>query len=195
MITVGLTGGIGSGKSTVADFFAALGVPVYDSDKEARKLMKSSKKVKKAIVELLGEKAYKGKKLNKKYISDKIFNDKKLLEKINAIVHPAVRNHFLAWKEKQEAPYVIQETALIFENKAQDFYDKIILVIASESVRIQRVMGRDEVAKKQVEERLKNQLSDQKKIPLAHYVIDNVALNETKKKVGEVNIALLDYIG
>lgn len=135
---VGLTGGIGSGKTTVAGFFKELGVPVYNSDKEARKLMKNSKKVKKAIIELLGEDAYKGKKLNKTHISDRIFTNEKLLQKLNSIVHPAVRNHFLKWKNRQDAPYVIQETALVFENNSQDFYDKIILVVAPKAFRIQR---------------------------------------------------------
>lgn len=191
---VGLTGGIGSGKTTVAIFFKELGVPVYNSDKEARKLMRTSKKVKKAIIDLLGENAYKGKKLNKTYISDKIFNDEKLLLKLNLIVHPAVRTHFLKWNKKQDTSYVIQETALIFENKSQEFYDKIILVVAPESQRIQRVAERDKVSVKQVKDRLKNQLSDEQKTPLAHYVIENTDLLKTKKKVKEVNAALLEYI-
>ena len=190
---VGLTGGIGSGKTTVAKFFEELGVPVYNSDKKARKLMRTSKKLKKAIIELLGESAYKGKKLNKKYISDKIFNDPKLLEKMNSIVHPAVRNHFLSWKNKQEAPYVIQETALIFENEMQDFYDHIILVIAPENERIYRVTKRDDISVEQVRDRLKNQMKDSEKVKLAHYVIDNTDLIETQKKVKQVNSALLEY--
>lgn len=191
---VGLTGGIGSGKTTVADFFKELGVPVYDSDKEARKLMRTSKKVKNAIIELLGEKAYIGKKLNKTYISDKIFNNKKLLQEINSIVHPAVRTHFLKWKRKQDAPYVIQESALIFENKSQGFYDKIILVVAPESLRKQRVLERDGISENQIENRLKNQLSDNRKKPQAHYVIDNTDLYKTKKNVEEINKVLLEYI-
>jgi dephospho-CoA kinase len=190
---VGLTGGIGSGKTTVAEFFKALGVPVYNSDSKARKLMRKSKKLKKAIIELLGENAYKNKKLNKKYISDKIFKDPKLLEQMNAIVHPAVRNHFLSWKEKQDAPYVIQETAIIFENRTQDFYDQIILVVAPEAERIQRVVDRDGISVQQVRDRLNNQMKDTEKIDLAHYVIDNSSLVKTQKKVIEVNKAILGY--
>lgn len=193
MMIVGLTGGIGSGKTTVANFFKELGVPIYNSDKEARKLMKRSKKVKMAIIELLGENAYKGKKLNKTYISDKIFNNKKLLQELNSIVHPAVRKHFLKWVKKQDFPYVVQETALIFENKSQDFYDKIILVTAPKSQRILRVAERDGISEVQIENRLKNQLADGEKIPLAHYVIENTDLSRTQKKVAEVNKALLDY--
>ncbi len=190
---VGLTGGIGSGKTTVANFFKELGVPVYNSDKEARKLMRTSKKVKNAIIELLGEKAYNGKKLNKTYISEKIFNNEKLLQKLNSIVHPAVRTHFLRWKEKQNALYVIQETALIFENKSESFYDKIILVVAPEYQRVQRVAERDGISIAQIENRLKSQLKDDEKTPLAHYVIENTNLFNTQKKVEEVNKALLEY--
>lgn len=190
---VGLTGGIGSGKTTVANFFKDLGVPVYNSDKEARKLMRKSKKVKKAIIELLGEDAYHGKKLNKTYISNKIFNNVALLQKLNEIVHPAVRGHFLKWSKRQDAPYVIQETALIFENKMQAFYDKIILVVAPKPQRILRVSERDGISKDQVENRLKNQLEDDQKIPLAHYIIDNSNLIKTKKKVAELHGVLLDY--
>lgn len=193
MMIVGLTGGIGSGKTTVANFFKELGVPVYDSDKEARKLMRNSKKVKKAIIELLGKKAYRGKKLNKTYISDKIFNDKKLLQELNSIVHPAVRKHFLKWVKKQNAPYVVQETALIIENNSEEFYDKIVLVIAPKSKRIQRVSKRDDISENQVETRLRNQLNDDQKIPFSHYVIENTNLSKTQKRVEEVNKALLDF--
>ena len=189
---VGLTGGIGSGKTTVAKFFVELGVPVYNSDKEAKKLMKSSKKVKKEIIELLGENAYKGKRLNKIYISDKIFKNKSLLTELNSIVHPAVRKHFLRWTKRQDSPYVIQETAIIFENSGQDFYDKIILVTAPEEERIQRVMARSGISKNAILARLKNQWLDIKKEPLSDYVIVNLKLTKTKIKVEEVHNAILD---
>lgn len=192
MIVVGLTGGIGSGKTTVASFFIELGVPVYNSDKEAKKLMTSSKKVKKAIIELLGKQAYKNKKLNKKYISKRIFNDDSLLIKMNGIVHPAVQKDFLAWARKQKAPYVIQETALIFENTKQDFYDFIILVTAPMKLRLARVMVRDSASKKEVLDRLKNQLDDDDKIPFSDYVIENIKLPNTKLKVEEIHNALLN---
>jgi dephospho-CoA kinase len=193
MIIVGLTGGIGSGKTTVVKFFVELGVPVYNSDKEARKLMKSSKTVKKAIIELLGKNAYNGKKLNKTYISDKIFENEILLNELNGIVHPAVRKHFLRWVKRQKTPYVIQETALIFENSSQDFYDKIILVTAPEVVRIQRVMERSKLKKKLVVARIKNQWLDAKKAPLSDYIINNLELSKTESKVEAVNNDILSY--
>ncbi len=194
MITVGLTGGIGSGKSTVASFFVELGVPVYNSDQEARRLMKTSKKIKKAIKSLLGKNAYNGKKLNKTYISAKIFKDRNLLHELNAIVHPAVKKDFLKWKTKQKAPYVIQETALIFENKSQDLYDQIILVVAPENERLQRIIARDGITTEQVQDRFNNQLSDELKSPLADHIIQNITLSETKKKVQQVNKAILARI-
>ncbi len=192
MITVGLTGGIGSGKSTVAGFFEALGVPVYNSDLEARKLMKTSK-LKKAIKALLGSKAYQRDDLNKPYIAEKIFNDKNLLAKLNGIVHPAVRDHFLEWKNKQDASYVIQESALIFENNSESFYDKIILVTAPISDRLQRIMRRDEINQSQVEDRFKNQLTDEEKLEKADFIINNVLLAETENKVLKLHKVLLDY--
>jgi len=192
MMIVGLTGGIGSGKSTVAQFFESFDVPVYNSDIEAKALMVNSKRIKKSLIDLLGKKAYKGKKLNKKYIADKIFNDQRLLEKINSIVHPAVRKHFLKWSKKQDAPYVIQETALLFENLSAEFYDQIILVTAPENIRVERVVKRDDSTKKEVLSRLEKQLPDAKKIPLADYIIENIKLEETRQKVEQVHQALLD---
>lgn len=192
MKIVGLTGGIGSGKTTVARMFGDLGVPVYDSDKEAKKLMRSSKKLKKAIIELFGAEAYKDKKLNKKYISNKIFNNRDLLEKLNSIVHPAVRKHFLSWAKKQKTVYVIQEAAIIYENGKHGFYDKIILVTAPQSTRIKRVMDRDKVSKQEVVARIKHQWPDEKKIPLSDFIIENLDLEKTRTKVFEVNLALLE---
>lgn len=193
MILIGLTGGIGSGKSTVAKLFKQLGVPVYDSDKEAKKLMQSSKKIKIELIALFGEAAFKDDKLNRTHISNLVFKDKSLLQKLNTIVHPAVRTHFEKWLKKQESPYVIQESAIIFENNTRDNYDKIILVTAPKETRIQRVMDRDGVSRDKVLLRIKNQFSDIEKIKLSDYVIENTTLKETKRKIIVLNNALLDY--
>ncbi len=192
MKIVGLTGGIGSGKTTVAALFGALGVPIYNSDQEAKRLMQTSKELKKGIISLFGKKAYKGKKLNKTYISDKVFSDGDALKKLNEIVHPAVRKHFLAWAEKQKTPYVIQEAAIIFENGRSPFYDRIILVTAPQDVRLERVMERDGTPYEKIMDRIKNQWPDEEKIPLSDFVIENVDLEKTRAKVSEVNRALLD---
>jgi dephospho-CoA kinase len=192
MKIIGLTGGIGSGKSTVADMFSNLGVPVYNSDEEAKKIMVSSEEVKKGIIELFGRTAYLGNKLNKSFISDQVFQNKDLLKKLNAIVHPAVRNHFLSWMKGQDAPYVIQEAAIIFENGKESVYDAIILVVAQQSTRLKRVMTRDKTSKSQVMMRMDNQWPDARKIPLSDFVIENKARSKTLKKVQEIHLALLD---
>jgi len=191
MKLIGLTGGIGSGKSTVARMFKDLGVPVYDSDTEAKLLMVSSKSLRKDIIKLLGEQAYLEEKLNKTFISNQVFNNAGLLHQLNEIVHPAVKNHFFEWSQNQNTEYVIQETALIFENTAQANYDAIILVTAPQAQRIQRVVNRDGVDKEQVLDRMVNQLEDSKKINLADYVIENLDLNITKERVYEIHRKLL----
>ncbi len=192
MVLVGLTGGIGSGKSTVAKYFEKLDVPVYYSDTEAKKLMITSKSLKKSLIKLLGKKAYINDSLNKKYIAKKIFNDAELLNEMNALVHPAVRKHFMKWVADQEASYVIQETALLFENLNPDFYDAIILVTAPEKERVERVMLRDNSTKDAVINRIKMQGKDADKIPFSHYIIENLELKKTEQKVEEVHRALLD---
>ena len=190
---VGLTGGIGSGKSTVAKLFGELGIPVYESDRKAKRLMKSSKKVRKAVIELIGKEAYTDKKLNRTFIAEKIFNNSELLEKLNQIVHPAVRKNFLKWSKKQDSPYVIQENAIIFENGSQDFYDKIILITAPVDIRIKRILNRDNTSKDNILARMNNQWNDSKKAPLADYVIENIDLEKTRAKIEEVHRLLLEY--
>ncbi|MFX0556838.1 dephospho-CoA kinase [Maribacter sp. CXY002] len=193
MMIVGLTGGIGSGKSTVGNMFKKLGVPVYNSDKQAKKLMDSSKKIHNKIIDLLGEQSYVDGKLNRAYIADKVFGNKELLTSLNAIVHPAVRKHFLKWATKQNHPYVIQETALLFENGSRDNYDKVILVTAPIKIRIQRVVERDNSSKNGVLARMKNQLDDDLKIEKSDFVIENIDWEKTSEKVAEINSALLEY--
>ncbi|WP_291965315.1 dephospho-CoA kinase [Maribacter sp.] len=191
MITIGLTGGIGSGKSTVASMFKDLGVPVYDSDQRAKHLMNSSKAIHDQLIELLGEEAFLDGKLNRAFIASKVFNDKNLLAKLNDIVHPVVREDFVAWAKNQNARYVIQETALLFENKSQALYDEVILVTAPKEVRIGRVLARDNTTRAQVEARMDNQLEDKIKLELANFVIENIDLEITKEKVLQVHASIL----
>lgn len=190
---VGLTGGIGSGKSTIGKLLIDLGVPVYNSDREAKRLMNTSKVLRRKIIQLLGAESYTDGMLNRTFVAEKVFNDKTLLHKLNCIVHPAVRKHFLRWSKKQNYPYVVQETALLFENQMQDIYDKIILVTAPKDVRIERIVERDGSSRQQVLERMENQLDDAKKIPFADYRVENIDLQETKAKVKKLNMALLAY--
>lgn len=195
MMIVGLTGGIGSGKSTVANFFKTLGVPVYNSDIEAKKLMQSSEVLRQNISLLFGAASYKQERLNTKHIAKQVFADKSLLEKLNALVHPAVRAHFISWAAQQHYSYVIQESAIVFENKAQGFYDKTILVTTPKEIRIARVTQRDHSTAAQVVARMNNQMSDTQKIPLADYIIENIALENTEKDVLKIHKNILAAVG
>lgn len=192
-MVVGLTGGIGSGKSTVAKMLEELGVPVYNSDIEAKNLMVTSKVLKRKIVALLGEQSYSKNELNREYIASLVFNDRALLQKLNEIVHPAVRKHFIKWSKKQDHPYVVQETALLFENGSNYLYDKTILVTAPKDIRVARIVARDGSTKQQVLQRMQNQLGDEQKLALADFVIENIDLDRTAIKLRELNKALLEY--
>ncbi|PIB39033.1 dephospho-CoA kinase [Maribacter sp. 4G9] len=193
MKIIGLTGGIGSGKTTVARMFEKLGVPVYNSDVEAKKLMHSSKTMKRKLIDLFGELAYLDGKLNRSYIAKSVFKNTNLLKKLNGIVHPAVRKHFKKWCKAQDYPYVIQETALLFENNAQEFYDKVVLVTAPMEYRIDRILNRDQSTREDIVARMRNQLDDAEKLPLADFVIENIDLKKTNEKVVEVHRVLLDF--
>ncbi len=193
MMVVGLTGGIGSGKTTVGKIFLELGVPVYNSDEQAKKLMQSSKKIRKSIIDLLGKDAYLGEKLNRHFVAFKVFNDDNLLRELNSITHPAVRKHFLSWANKQDAPYVIQEAAIIFENSSQERYDKTILITAPLKVRVDRILNRGNASKEDILARMGTQWKDIKKIPLSDFVIENVDLDKTRLKIKKVHKRLLEY--
>lgn len=191
MKIIGLTGGIGSGKSTVANMFKELGVPVYNSDERAKYLMNTSLEIKSQLIKLLGEEAYKGDKLNRSFIAEKVFSNTNLLAELNGIVHPIVRNDFIDWTKKQDYSYVIQETALLFENKVQDLYDSIILVTAPKETRIIRVVDRDKSSREQVIARMNNQLDDEAKLNLSNYVIENIDLERTSSNVLQVHASIL----
>lgn len=187
MILVGLTGGIGSGKTTVAHMFEELGVPVYNSDEKAKYLMVTSKDLKSRIKLLMGEKAYIGEELNREYIAEKVFTQKELLSKLNAIVHPAVRQDFKIWASLQNAPYVIQEAAILFENGAYKNFDRMILVTAPKQLRLERIMLRDKVHENNILARMNYQWNDDKKTPLSHYIIENTDLDETHSEVKKIH--------
>ncbi len=194
MIYVGLTGGIGSGKTTVAGYFKELGVPIYNSDERAKTLMNSSKDLKEAIINLLGTNAYQDEKLNKTYIAKRVFSNKDLLQKLNDIVHPAVRNDFHDWALKQNSPYVIQEAAILFENGSYLNYDKLILVKAPKPIRLQRIVARDSSSLNQITERMDAQWDDERKIPLSDFIIENINLDQTKNQVFKIHKDLLKLI-
>lgn len=195
MIVVGLTGGIGSGKTTVAGFFKTLGIPVYIADDEAKKLMNTAQDLVAGITELFGPEAYKNHKLNRPFIAETIFNDAALLQQMNALVHPKVAEHFKQWANKQIAPYVIKEAAVLFENGSYKSCDFTITVTADEAVRMARVLKRDHTTEKKVKAIMENQWPDDKKIALSDFVIENTDLEATKKQVVEIHQTILKSMG
>jgi dephospho-CoA kinase len=195
MLIVGLTGGIGSGKTTVGKLFAELGVPVYNSDREARRLMEESGKVREAIKALIGERAYCGNSPNRAYIAGKVFGNTDLLDRLNAIVHPAVRANFKNWVVQQQNPYLIQEAAILFENGSYHEFDKIVLVRAPREERIKRIGERDGSSREEIEARMAHQWDDDRKIALADYVIENLDLKNTRFEVEKIHRHLMEISG
>ena len=187
MKIIGLTGGIGSGKTTIANYFEAWGIPFYKADAEAKKLMNASAYIKRELINLFGEKAYVDGELNKTYLSHKIFSNQELLKKMNAVVHPKVAEHFKKWVKQQKAPYVIKEAAVIFENNLQDQYDYIITVVADENERIKRVTARDNSSQDKVKAIINNQWSDQEKIKHSDFVIYNNDREEAKAQAKKIH--------
>lgn len=189
MKLIGLTGGIGSGKSTIARMFEELGVPVYYADQEAKKLMHSSI-IKNKLISLFGKESYENDELNTVYIAKIVFKDKNKLSELNKIVHPEVNKHFKNWIKKQKATYVIQENAIIFESKNQNDFDYIIAVTAPQELKIERVINRDHTSKESVLARMDNQLDDTFKIKNSNYVIHNTDLKESKNQVFKLHEVL-----
>ena len=194
MKIVGLTGGIGSGKTTVAKVFNELGIAVYISDIEAKALMNRSKVIKRKLIALFGEEAYLNNTLNRPFIANKIFNNKSLLDKMNAIVHPKVGQHFNKWVKKQSGSYVLKESAILFESGGDAYCDFTILVTAPEDIRIQRIIKRDDTSKEKVKAIIENQLSDAAKRDKVDFIIENTSLNKMKEQVHQVHRELLKNI-
>ena len=191
MKIVCLTGGIGSGKTTVAKMFSSFGIPIYVADDESKKLLATSKVIREKLIVLLGEEAYMGNKPNKPFIAEKIFNNPFLLNQMNAIVHPKVKQHFNRWLKKQNAPYIIRESAILFESGTDKDCNIILTVTASENSRISRVVKRDSSTEGKVKAIMKNQLNDAKKISRSDYVIFNENIEQTRLQVAEIHHKIL----
>ena len=175
MMVVGLTGGIGSGKSTIAKAFAALGIAVFNSDEQAKALIATDAQVKERIIAAFGEEAYHNGEYNRAYIAQIVFNNSEKLAILNGIVHPALAEYFKRWAKEQTSPYVLKEAAILFESGSYKDCDYIITVTAPEEVRIARVMARDHCTEAQVRARMAQQWSE------------NIDLEKAKKEVKRIN--------
>ena len=187
MMVVGLTGGIGSGKSTIAKAFAALGIAVFNSDEQAKALIATDAQVKERIIAAFGEEAYHNGEYNRAYIAQIVFNNSEKLVILNGIVHPALAEYFKQWAKEQTSPYVLKEAAILFESGSYKDCDYIITVTAPEEVRIARVMARDHCTEAQVRARMAQQWSDAQRIALSNAVIENIDLEKAKKEVKRIN--------
>jgi dephospho-CoA kinase len=173
MLRIGLTGGIGSGKSTVAKVFETLGIPVFYADDAAKKLMNENIELKEKIISAFGEDSYSSNALNRPYISNIVFNNPAKLELLNSIVHPATIADAEQWMQRQTSAYAIKEAALIFESGAEKWLDKVIGVYTPQALRIKRVMQRDGIAETAVLARMNKQMDEDKKMSLCNYIIYN----------------------
>lgn len=191
MKLIGLTGGIGSGKSTVSEIFKTLGIPVYVSDERAKSLMHSDPQLRSRIIALLGAEAYlPSGEINRAWIASRAFKDRSLLQNLNSLVHPAVRQDVIRWKDSDDirsAAYWIKESALLFEENLTEELDAVILVTAPEAIRIERVIRRDHVTEAQVRERMQHQWPDDRKIPLADFILFNDGQRSLIDQVNEID--------
>lgn len=169
----GITGGIGSGKTTAAKFFEELGVPVYNSDTRAKLIQNENSEVKVKIIEAFGDEAYNQSGLNRVYIAKQVFNNNEKLKQLNQIVHPAVFNDFEEWKKQQTSKIIMKEAAILIESGSYKDCNVVISVLMDKEKRIQRIMARDGFTEEQVMERINNQISDEERIQKSDFIIDN----------------------
>lgn len=196
MLRIGLTGGIGSGKTTVAGIFKLVGVPVYDADQRAKELMDQDMGLKNKVKSLFGQQAYLNDSgLNRSFIAEKVFGNDALLDKLNSIVHPAVRDDFRHWSDLKsagltEAPYLLYEAALIVETGFQQQLDGLITVFAPQEERIKRVMQRDGSTREEVTTRISHQTSDQEKMKVTDFLVINDGKHLLVPQVMEMDLQI-----
>jgi len=196
MKIIGLTGGIGSGKSTVADLFEIIGIPVYNSDLEAKKIMQSNPDVIQEIISLLGTESYLNKTLNRKYIAEIVFNNKKILQALNSIVHPRVFVDFNRWLslQKSQFNYILKESALLLDVREQQNVDAIITVFCPLEIRISRLMLRDQSTKEVIVQRINNQRKEKELIDAADYLIINDERHSIIQQVLDIHNKLVNFV-
>lgn len=187
MYKVGITGGIGSGKSTVSAILEDIGVALYNSDVRAKELMATDAALREAIIERFGAECYTAEGLNRGYLASRVFGSAEELAALNAIVHPAVMADFQAWAERAEGDYVIFESAILFEAGLEGSVDSTVVVMAPEELRIERAMARDGATREQVVARIKNQMSDDERTDRAKYAIVNIDIDDLREDVEQLH--------
>ena len=173
MKRIGLTGNIGSGKTTVASCFEILGVAVFNADKQAKLLMNKDVNLKQSLISEFGKEVFLNNELNRKYLSNLAFKDDSVLKRLNALVHPVVQEAFEKWSIQQSGAYVIKEAAILFESNTYQSLDAIICISCPEEIRLKRILKRDDLSEKDVRQRMSHQWAEEKKISLSDYVITN----------------------
>ncbi len=173
MLKIGLTGGIGSGKTTIAKIFETLNIPIYYSDYWAKYLTNNDEQIKQSLINKYGKHLYKNNKLNKNVLADIIFNNKSELEYVNSLIHPVVAEHFKNWAENQKSDYIIKEAAILFESGAYKQVDKIITVVSNIKTRIKRIKERDNIDEELILKKIKSQMPDNEKIDKSDFIIYN----------------------
>ena len=187
MYKVGITGGIGSGKSTVCAILAEFGVAVYDSDSRAKRLMNEDNTLRERLVERFGSEVYCAEGLNRRYLAERVFGNPEELKALNAIVHPAVMDDFDRWALEQEGSYVVLESAILFEASLDRRVDVSVAVMAPEELRIERAMQRDGAQREQIVARMNNQISDQERVERVKYTIVNIDIDNLKSDVEQLH--------
>lgn len=187
MYKVGLTGGIGSGKSKVAEFLRDREVAIYDSDSRAKELMMSNEALREALIAEFGQECYTADGINRAWLAQRVFNNETELAKLNAIVHPAVMRDFAEWAEAQEGNYVVLESAILLEAGLESHVDVVVAVMAPKELRLERAMLRDGAKREQIEERMRNQMSDEERTDRAKYAIVNIDLEELEEDVEQLH--------
>lgn len=191
MKIIGLTGGIGSGKSKILSVFSTYGIPCYESDRRAKWLMQKDAELKSQIKSFFGDQIYENDQFNQRKLAKLVFANKGKLEALNSLVHPRVKMDFKSFVSQQDTPYIIKEAAILFETGGEKDCDATILVTAPEKLRLQRILNREKISSMDIKARINNQWSDSRKIPLADYVINNIDWDKTLKKIDEIHQKLL----
>ena len=183
---IGLTGGIGSGKTMVAKYIASLGIPVYIADDEAKKLMETDEVVQE-ISKVFGKEILDDKKINREKLAQLVFNNPEKLNKLNEIIHPCVKKDFDAWVEKhKKLPFVVKEAAILFESGSDKYCDAIITITSPLETRLQRVIERDKTDRESVLIRMHNQWTDEQRVANSDYVVQNISIKETYKQIDKI---------